>query len=126
MVSSCCNPQLRKKYQRQNPNSQVYPGLVAGAMQAMAAHNSGGVVIVQVERIVDRGTLPTRNAHIPGALVDKIVLAPAENHWMHLGSGLYDGSLSGAHLAQAHDCCCICPLYLRCTSCGYPGQPICP
>lgn len=62
---------------------------------AMAAHNSGGVVIVQVERIVDRGTLPTRNAHIPGAIVDKIVLAPADNHWMHLGSPHYDGSLSG-------------------------------
>ena len=65
------------------------------AMQAMAAHNSGGVVIVQVERVVDRGTLPTRTAHIPGAIVDKIVLAPPENHWMHLGSGQYDGSLSG-------------------------------
>jgi len=64
-------------------------------LQAMAAHNSGGVVIVQVERIVDRGTMNTRNAHIPGAIVDKIVLAPAENHWMHLGSQHYDGSLSG-------------------------------
>ncbi len=63
--------------------------------QAMAAHNSGGVVIVQVERIVDRGTMNTRHAHIPGAMVDKIVLAPAENHWMHLGSQHYDGSLSG-------------------------------
>ncbi len=64
-------------------------------MQAMAAHNSGGVVIVQVERIVDRGTINARNAHIPGAIVDKIVLAPAEHHWMHLGSPHYDGSLSG-------------------------------
>ncbi|KAL3152392.1 hypothetical protein ABBQ32_001446 [Trebouxia sp. C0010 RCD-2024] len=62
---------------------------------AMAAHNSGGIVIVQVERIVERGSLPTRTAHIPGAIVDKIVLAPPENHWMHLGSGQYDGSLSG-------------------------------
>ena len=64
-------------------------------VQAMAAHNSGGVVIVQVERLVDRGTMNTRLAHIPGAIVDKIVLAPAENHWMHLGSPIYDGSLSG-------------------------------
>ena len=64
----------------------------------MAAHNSGGVVIVQVERIVDRGTMNTRNAHIPGAIVDKIVLAPVENHWMHLGSPHYDGSLSGRYL----------------------------
>lgn len=70
------------------------------AMQAMAAHNSGGIVIVQVERIVERGSLPTRTAHIPGAIVDKIVLAPPENHWMHLGSGQYDGSLSGEHDLQ--------------------------
>ncbi|KAL3142433.1 hypothetical protein ABBQ38_002764 [Trebouxia sp. C0009 RCD-2024] len=62
---------------------------------AMAAHNSGGIVIVQVERVVERGSLPTRTAHIPGAIVDKIVVAPPENHWMHLGSGQYDGSLSG-------------------------------
>ena len=74
----------------------------------MAAHNSGGVVIVQVERVVDRGTMSTRNAHIPGAMVDKIVLAPAEHHWMHLGSGQYDGSLSGVpwhkHIHNLHMC----------------------
>ena len=72
----------------------------------MAAHNSGGVVIVQVERVVDRGTMSTRNAHIPGAMVDKVVLAPAEHHWMHLGSGQYDGSLSGVpwhkHIHNLH------------------------
>lgn len=77
------------------PTSWCGMNLLPG-MQAMAAHNSGGVVIVQVERVVDRGTLPTRTAHIPGAMVDRIVVAPRENHWMHLGSGHYDGSLSGA------------------------------
>lgn len=40
--------------------------------QAMAAHNSGGVVIVQVERLVASGTLPARMVHIPGAIVDKV------------------------------------------------------
>ncbi len=38
----------------------------------MAAHNSGGKVIVQVERIVASGSIPSRLVHIPGALVDKV------------------------------------------------------
>lgn len=63
--------------------------------QAMAAHNSGGKVIVQVERLVDRDTLPTRSVHLPGAIVDKIVVAPATEHWQSLASPMYDGSLSG-------------------------------
>ena len=41
-------------------------------MQAMAAHNSGGLVIVQVERVVERGCIPARSVHLPGALVDKV------------------------------------------------------
>ena len=40
--------------------------------QAMAAHNSGGIVIVQVLRLVERGSLPFRGVHIPGALVTKV------------------------------------------------------
>ena len=42
----------------------------------MAAHNSGGVVIVQVERLVASGTLPCRSVHIPGAIVDKVGTSP--------------------------------------------------
>lgn len=44
----------------------------AHSAQAIAAHNSGGIVIVQVQRIAARGSLPTRAVHIPGALVDKV------------------------------------------------------
>ena len=40
--------------------------------QAMAAHNSGGLVIVQVERVVERGTLPPKLVHLPGAIVDRV------------------------------------------------------
>jgi len=48
---------------------------------AMAARNSGGIVIVQVERIADRGTLNARQVKIPGILVDCVVVAKPENHW---------------------------------------------
>ena len=48
--------------------------------QAMAVRNSGGVVIVQVERTVARGALNPRDVQIPGALVDAIVTAEPEDH----------------------------------------------
>ena len=42
---------------------------------AMAAHNSGGIVIAQVERIAERGTLNPRQVKIPSVLVDCVVVA---------------------------------------------------
>jgi acyl CoA:acetate/3-ketoacid CoA transferase alpha subunit len=42
---------------------------------AMAAHNSGGLVIAQVERLAERGSLNPRQVKIPGVLVDCVVLA---------------------------------------------------
>ncbi len=48
---------------------------------AMAAKNSGGFVIIQVERIADHGTLDARQVKIPGILVDCVVVAPPEHHW---------------------------------------------
>lgn len=48
---------------------------------AMAAHNSGGIVIVQVERLAERGSLHPREVKIPGVLVDCVVVAEkAEFH----------------------------------------------
>ena len=47
---------------------------------AMAAKNSKGLVIVQVERIAAAGTLNPRHVKIPGALVDCVVVAAAEHH----------------------------------------------
>jgi propionate CoA-transferase len=47
---------------------------------AMAAKNSNGFVIVQVERICAHGMLNPRQVQIPGVLVDCVVLADASNH----------------------------------------------
>ena len=51
-----------------------------GTAQAMAAHNSDGVVIVQVERVAVHGSLMPKRVLIPGALVDCMVISEPENH----------------------------------------------
>lgn len=43
---------------------------------AQATHRNGGLVIVQVERITQRGTLPAKAIKIPGMLVDLLVIDP--------------------------------------------------
>ncbi len=60
---------------------------------ALAARNSNGFVIVQVERIADQGTLNARQVKIPGILVDCVVVARPENHWQTFGER-YDPALS--------------------------------
>jgi propionate CoA-transferase len=48
---------------------------------ATAARNSGGLVIVQVERVAERGTLNARLVKIPGVMTDCVVIARPEYHW---------------------------------------------
>ena len=60
---------------------------------ATAAKNSGGFVIVQVERIADRGTLNARQVKIPGIMVDCIVVSRPENHWQTFAE-VYNPSFS--------------------------------
>ncbi|MDX2309086.1 MAG: malonate decarboxylase subunit alpha [Hyphomicrobium sp.] len=63
--------------------------------QAMAAHNNGGVVIAQVERIVEQGSIKPKDVKVPGILVDCVVLAESpEMHRMNYGV-MYNPALSG-------------------------------
>ncbi len=63
--------------------------------QAMAARNNGGIVIAQVARIVEAGSLKPRDVKVPGILVDCVVVAKPDHHRMNYGVD-YDPALSGA------------------------------
>ena len=61
---------------------------------ATAVHNAGGLVIVQVERVAENGSLSPREVKIPGILVDCVVVSQPEHHWQTFGTP-YSAALSG-------------------------------
>src|SRR3974390_2180617 len=67
---------------------------------AMAVRNSDGLVIAQVERIADRGSLNPRQVKIPGIMVDCVVVAKPEHHWQTF-SVQYDPAFSSEVRAPA-------------------------
>ena len=61
---------------------------------AMAAQNSGGYVICQVERIAQAGSLSSRSIRIPGMMVDCVVVGEPEHHMQNYGT-TYNPAFSG-------------------------------
>lgn len=61
---------------------------------AQAARNSGGKVIVQVERVVKAGSIDPKLVKIPGILVDAVVVSTPEEHQQCFNKD-YDPTLTG-------------------------------
>ncbi len=59
---------------------------------ALAAHNSGGKVIVQVRTAVEVGALSARSVRVPGAIVDVVVVDPSQSMGYDV---VYDPTMSG-------------------------------
>ncbi len=59
---------------------------------ALAAHNSNGIVIAQVERRVAAGSLPAQSVRVPSVLVDAVVVVPDAKQTTQTD---YDPTISG-------------------------------
>ncbi len=68
-----------------------------GLATAQAAHNAGGLVLVQVEKIVPGGSLHPKQVRIPGILVDAVIVDPEQ--WQTRGTR-FNPSFSGDERAQ--------------------------
>jgi propionate CoA-transferase len=62
---------------------------------AMAAHNSGGLVIAQVEQIAERGSLKPREVKVPGVMVDCVVLAERPEEHQQTFATAYSAAFAG-------------------------------
>lgn len=65
---------------------------LGGLDQAIATRTQGGLVIAQVKRMTAAGSLRPRDVHVPGHLVDRIVLAPDQKQTTETD---YDPAISG-------------------------------
>lgn len=64
---------------------------------AQACKNSGGTVIVQVERVVKAGSLDPQKVEIPGVLVDAVVVVSDIKYHMQNYGTQYNPGFSGEH-----------------------------
>ena len=87
---------LRASYCDEYGNCTVHReiGPLDVTAMAQACKNSGGKVIVQVEKIVQGGSLDPKLVAIPGIYVDSVVVGTEEENMQCLGMP-YDGALTG-------------------------------
>lgn len=72
-------------------------GAYLGAMEmALAARNTGGLVIAQVKRVAQNGSIRPHDVHVPGVLVDLIVETPDQ---LQTTATVYDPTISGELIA---------------------------
>lgn len=70
-----------------------HEGALLGALdQAIAVRNHGGLVIAQVKRVTAAGSLRPHDVHVPGHLVDLVVIDPDQKQTTET---LYDPAISG-------------------------------
>jgi len=73
--------------------SYEHEGAYLGPLdQALAVRNNGGIVIAQVKRLAQAGSLKPQQVYVPGILVDAIVVAPDQ---MQTTNTIYEPAISG-------------------------------
>lgn len=70
---------------------------------AAAVHNNGGIVIVQVEAVLERGSIPAREVVINHSLVDYVVVSSPENHRQNYAVDRYHPEYTGEIRIPAGD-----------------------
>jgi propionate CoA-transferase len=78
--------------ERGNLSYEHEGGYLGPLDQALAVRNNGGIVIAQVKRLAEAGTLKPQHVFVPGILVDVIVVAPDQ---MQTTQTAYEPAISG-------------------------------
>jgi acyl CoA:acetate/3-ketoacid CoA transferase len=78
--------------ERGNLSYEHEGGYLGPLDQALAVRNNGGIVIAQVKRLAEAGTLKPQHVLVPGILVDAIVVAPDQ---MQTTQTTYEPAISG-------------------------------
>ncbi|MBO6638016.1 MAG: acyl CoA:acetate/3-ketoacid CoA transferase [Roseitalea sp.] len=78
--------------QRGNLSFESEGAYLGAAEMALAAHNNGGIVIAQVRRVAQNGSIRPHDVHVPGILVDHVIEAP---DMLQTTGTPYDPAISG-------------------------------